>query len=90
MVDTRRAEKNVNFANHNHWRNRQYVAVRVAFEEDEIWREIKQNGGMWSRNKQVWVVPYKVAVHMGMLERIEPGLAEMCGDVDLKKPAYTA
>lgn len=43
---------------------------------------MNQSGAKWSRQLGLWVVTRKVAVQMGLVDRIVEGAAEKCIDVD--------
>jgi len=46
------------------------VLVKVAFQERELRRQIKDVGGVWNPDKQAWEVRYDRAVTLGLTKRI--------------------
>ncbi|HEX8987120.1 MAG TPA: hypothetical protein VF816_04105 [Rhodocyclaceae bacterium] len=46
------------------------VLVRVAFEEAELRRRVKEAGGMWQQTEKLWRLPHAKAKQLGLLERI--------------------
>lgn len=46
------------------------VALRVDWGESGIARQIKQAGGVWNRQRQVWELAYKHAQALHLLNRI--------------------
>lgn len=64
-------------------RNKQWVAVRVDFEETELRQAVKATGAKWSKRHKVWVMLYEQALEADVVERIIPNLAGEITDVDL-------
>lgn len=64
-------------------RNKQWVAVRVGFEETELRQAIKATGAKWSKRHKVWVMLYEQALEADVVDRIIPNLAGQISDVDL-------
>lgn len=64
-------------------KRRQLVAVKIAYEEQSLREAVKRNSARWSTERRVWVMPYTVAVALGLKGRIVDGLAEQCSDVEL-------
>jgi hypothetical protein len=46
------------------------VAVRVAFREAEIRRNIRSAGGTWDQDHRVWLLRYEEAVLLDLVDRI--------------------
>jgi hypothetical protein len=46
------------------------VGLRVGLQEVALQRSIKQAGGMWNRERQVWDINYDQAVTLGLQNRI--------------------
>lgn len=63
--------------------NKQWVAVRVDFEETELRQRIKATGAKWSKRHKVWVMLYEHALEVDVVDRIIPNLAGQVTDVDL-------
>lgn len=63
-------------------RNKTIVAIKVAYEEEELRAKIKRHGGKWSKALKLWLIPYQVATHLAIRDRIVPGQAERCPDID--------
>ncbi len=47
------------------------VGVRVAFQEAEMQRNVKQAGGKWNPQRRLWEMRYDQAVAIGLEDRIE-------------------
>lgn len=60
--------------------NDQIVALRVAFPEVEVRERVKQAGGRWNPDRQVWQMRYDHAVALGLDGRIvdEPASTSGC------------
>ena len=50
--------------------NEQLVGVQIAVREVELRGRIKQAGGRWDAQRQVWEMRYEQAVVLGVTERI--------------------
>ena len=59
------------------------VAVKTAYEEQALTEAAKRNSARWSIERRVWVMPYTVAVALGLKGWNVDGLAEQCSDVEL-------
>ena len=46
------------------------VGLRVGLQEVDLQRRIKQAGGAWNRERQVWDINYDQAVTLGLQNRI--------------------
>ena len=47
------------------------VGLRVGLNEVTVQRQIKQAGGKWNRQQQVWVILYDRAIALGLKDRIQ-------------------
>jgi hypothetical protein len=52
------------------WTNERLVGVQIAAREVELRGRIKQAGGRWDAQRQVWELRYEQAVALGVTERI--------------------
>lgn len=46
------------------------VEIRVGFNEIETRTKVKDAGGIWNREKKVWVIDYGVVKELGLGDRI--------------------
>ena len=46
------------------------VHVRVAFEEEDLRRRVKEAGGRWRPESKTWELPLGVAVNLGLGDRV--------------------
>jgi hypothetical protein len=46
------------------------VLVKVAFQERELRRQIKEEGGVWNPDKQAWEMRYDHVIALGLTQRI--------------------
>lgn len=46
------------------------VAVQVRYGEIEIGRKVRAAGGTWSRDEQVWKLPYREVLKLGLRDRM--------------------
>jgi hypothetical protein len=46
------------------------VRVKIAFDELELWQNIKDAGGKWSKSLKTWKLPYKMVRKLGLKTRI--------------------
>ncbi len=46
------------------------VFLRVGFHEKDMQLAVKQAGGKWQPEQKAWLLSYKVAVELGLQERI--------------------
>jgi hypothetical protein len=51
------------------------VVVEVAFSERTLRRQIKDAGGVWNPDKQVWILQYDRAIALGLKDRL---LEDIC------------
>lgn len=49
------------------------VGLRIALPETVLQKKVKQAGGIWNRNRQLWEIRYDRVVEMGLEGRIESG-----------------
>lgn len=61
----------------------QWVAVKVAYQEESLRGKIKASGGRWSKQHKVWIMMRRWATELGLADRVIPGLAAKIEDVDL-------
>jgi hypothetical protein len=47
------------------------VGIRIAFEEVELQRQVKQAGGKWNRERRLWDICYDQAVALNLTDCIE-------------------
>jgi hypothetical protein len=47
------------------------VLVRVDFEETELRLRLRRRGAAWDRERKRWILPRRVAVGMGLADRID-------------------
>jgi hypothetical protein len=55
------------------------ISLRIAFAEVDRRRSVKQAGGKWNPNEQVWQLPYDRAVALGPTQRIVDTSASSSG-----------
>ncbi len=65
------------------YERQQPVAVPITWEETALRQSAKQLGARWSKAHRVWVMRYSAAVTLALQNRIVPGLAERCMDIDI-------
>jgi hypothetical protein len=83
IVDEReQAPPDISLVSAHAYQRQQPVALPIAWEEHELRARAKQMGARWSRLRKVWLMRYQTAVVLGIRDRIVPGLAEECTDVD--------
>jgi len=46
------------------------IGVKVLYGERELGRLVRAAGGRWNRKRQVWELPFREAVNLGLEERI--------------------
>ena len=46
------------------------VGVRILYGEKALGKLVRSAGGRWDRNKQLWQIPYREAVNLGLEDRI--------------------
>jgi hypothetical protein len=46
------------------------VRIKIAFDELELWQNIKDAGGKWSKSLKTWKLPYKMVRKLGLKTRI--------------------
>lgn len=46
------------------------VGVRIAYEEGSLQSAVKASGAKWDRPSKLWRLPYRVAMGLGLAERI--------------------
>ena len=83
IVDRRQYAPNINHRTVNSLRNKEAVAVTIAYQETELRQQAKSEGALWSRKQKVWVMWYSQAVKLGIANRIVANLAEECTDIEL-------
>ena len=71
-------------------RNQSIVAVKVDYAESDLRADIKRLGGKWSKALKLWLVPYGIATKLAIRDRIQPGMAEKCPDIDTSLVFYNA
>lgn len=47
------------------------AGVRVAFQEAELQRRVKQAGGKWNAQRRLWEMERRQAIKLGLKDRIE-------------------
>ena len=48
------------------------VQTRVAWDEEELRRRVKQAGGRWRPESKTWELPFRAVADLGMEDRIVP------------------
>jgi len=56
------------------------VLVRVAYNEADLRRQVKAQGGQWLNSKQRWRMPYRVAQELGLSDRVEDDQPQLSTD----------
>ena len=51
-------------------KNESIVLVKVTFQEKELRRQVKEEGGVWNSDKQAWEIRYDRALTLGLTQRI--------------------
>jgi len=46
------------------------VAVHVRYGEIELGRKVRAAGGVWNRDEQVWKLPYREVLNLGLRDRM--------------------
>ena len=46
------------------------IGLRVLYGETSLGKLVRAAGGRWNRKKQLWQLPYREAVNLGLEERI--------------------
>lgn len=46
------------------------IDLQIAIEETELRNRVKKAGGKWNPQKQVWHLPYREVLELGLTERI--------------------
>lgn len=46
------------------------VDLRVRFGEVELGKKVRAAGGIWNRDEQVWKLPYREALKLGLRDRM--------------------
>lgn len=46
------------------------IGLQVFYGETSLGRLVRSAGGRWNRKKQLWLLPYREAVNLGLEERI--------------------
>jgi len=59
------------------------VALAIRYEETDLRDKLKAHKARWSRKEKLWLTSYTNAVAMGLVDRLVPGAAEKCTDVDM-------
>lgn len=49
------------------------VGLRISLAETVLQKKVKQAGGIWNRNRQLWEIRYDRVVELGLEGRIESG-----------------
>lgn len=83
IVDQREKLPGVDQSSVYSQRDQQWVALKIAYEESELRSRVKRKGGQWSQREKVWVLMYKHAAEIGILDRVIPNLAARVTDVEL-------
>ena len=60
-----------------------WVAIKITFKETELRSKVKQRGAKWSLRHKVWIMQRRLAVELGIADRVIPNLASRVEDVDL-------
>ena len=47
------------------------VEIKVSYGEVEIGRLVRKAGGKWDKGKQLWLLPYREAISLGLTDRIK-------------------
>lgn len=84
IVDKReRPPKDVSYKRAFAIRRNQIVAIKIQFNEQELRQKLKHYNARWSKKEKLWLTSYNNCVAMGLIDRIVPGAAEKCTDVDM-------
>ncbi len=62
--------------------NKQPVALKIYYQEEELRRRGKQAGALWSKQLKLWITKREIAVSLGLLDRVVENAAEACADID--------
>jgi hypothetical protein len=46
------------------------INLKINYSEIELRNKVKAAGGIWDREKKVWIISYKEAKNLGLLDRI--------------------
>jgi hypothetical protein len=65
------------------FKRKQIVALAVRYEETQLRNKLRHYQAKWSKKEKLWLTSYTNAVAMGLVDRIVPGAAEKCTDVDM-------
>jgi hypothetical protein len=63
-------------------RNKEVVALKIDFGEDELRRQIKQAGAKWSPVGKLWLLPYERVIALALGARIVENGVQRCTDID--------
>ena len=83
IVDQRELPLSIDGRAMLHFDSNTWVALKIDFNEPELRNRAKQLGARWSGKHKVWLMIYKAAVELGMVDRVIPGYAAKVDDVDL-------
>ena len=64
-------------------RNKQWVAVRIDYNDTQLREQVKAVGAKWSKRHKAWLMQYDQALAADVIDRIVPALASQIRDVDL-------
>lgn len=54
--------------------------MSIGYEEQALREAAKRNNARRSREHKVWLMPYDVAVVLGLKDRVVEGLADRCAE----------
>lgn len=47
------------------------VAVGISIQETRLWNKVQQAGARWDDGRQAWLLPLRMAQHLGLHGRVE-------------------
>jgi hypothetical protein len=53
-------------------RAKSYVAIKIGFDEASLRVKVKQSGGQWNNDRELWILSREKVMALGLKERIAP------------------